>query len=87
MSGSRTEYMKENGNTTVCMERAKLPGLMADVMKASTNMIRNMDSVHSCGLMEENISDTGKTENSMEEESTTYPVDRKRSVSGWKVKR
>lgn len=56
-------------------------------MKETTNTTRNMAMEHSSGQMEENMPDTGKMENNMAGESTTYRTDRKRSENGSKVKR
>lgn len=82
MSGSKTESMKEIGSIIVCMEKEKLHGLMEDVMKANTNMIRNMDLVHSSGQMEENMLDIGKMENSMEEVNIFFRTERKKLDNG-----
>jgi len=60
---------------------------MEDATKVSINMTRNMDSVLFIGLMAENISDTGRMENSMVGVNTICQVDRKRLESGLKARR
>lgn len=43
-------------------------GPMEENILEIISMTKNMDKVHSNGLMEENIKDNGKMENNMEEE-------------------
>jgi hypothetical protein len=60
---------------------------MDDAIKDNTNTIKNMDSVHFIGQMEESISETGKMVNSMVEDNTTSQVDKKRLVNGFKARK
>lgn len=78
MSGFKTESMKETGSITVCMVKERLHGLMEDVIKVNINTIKNMDSEHSSGQMEENMLDIGKMVNNMEEENISFQMDRRK---------
>ena len=78
MSGLKTESKKENGSITVCMVKERLHGLMEDAIKVNINTIKNMDSEHSSGQMEENMLDIGRMESNMEEENISFQMDRKR---------
>jgi len=60
---------------------------MVDATKVNINMIKSMDSEHSFGPMEENTLETGKRESNMEEESTTFQVDKKKLENGFRVKK
>ena len=60
------------------MVKERLHGLMEDAIKVNINTIKNMDSEHSSGQMEENMLDIGRMENNMEEENISFQMDRKR---------
>ncbi len=75
------------GNTIECTEKVKSAGSTEEVMKETTSTTRNTGMESSYGQMEENTLDTGKTASSMEEESITCPMERKRSENGSRAKR
>jgi hypothetical protein len=79
--------MKGIGSTIECMEKEKLLGLMDDLTKDSTSMIKNTVSAHFSGLTGENTSDIGKTGSNMEEANIIYRTGRRRLDNGWRVKK
>ena len=78
MSGPKTGNTKVNGNTIRCMEKEKSLGLTGECMKDSMKTIKNTEPELSTGQMEENTSAAGKKENSMAEDSTIWPMARKK---------
>ena len=61
--GSMEGAMRATGKTIVCMAMALIPGQTVDVMRASTMMIKSMDTVYIFGKMDENMKDTGRMGN------------------------
>lgn len=59
MSGVKIGDMKGIGNTTKCMVLAKYNGRMAESIKDSIKMIRNMDKEHFTGLMVASMLEAG----------------------------
>ena len=60
------------------MEKVEFNGLMEKFIKVNIKTIENMVLVHSAGQMEENMLETGKMENNMEEENIIYLMEVKK---------
>lgn len=58
------------------MDAVGTRGKTVDGMKASINLTRSMDSVHTDGQMDVNIRGSGSKENSMGEASTYSKIDK-----------
>ena len=87
MSGSKTEITKVIGSTIECMVKEKLPGLMADAIRANINMIKNMALEPFSGPMEESMLAIGRMVNSMEEGSTSCLMAIRRLASGLRARK
>ncbi len=82
----KTENISVNGKIIKCMEKEKYNGLMVKYTKDSIRMIKNMDLVHLVGLMEGNMLDSGKMENSMVGENTICQIKVKNLGNGSKAR-
>ena len=87
MYGFKIAPIKDSGNTTECMEMENQFGSMVVHTMVNTSTIKNMDLEHSVGLMAGSMSDCGKMENNMEEESISSPMEIKKQDNGFKAKK
>lgn len=60
--GKMAESFMDNGQIMIWRDMEYIYGVMEEVMKVSTKMIKNLDLVYIIGLMEENMKDGGTKE-------------------------
>jgi len=82
MYGQIKESMKVTGRIISYMEMESTPGLMAGDTKASTSTIRKKATEFTPGLTGRNTMASGKTESSMEKQSSQIQKENPRSDSG-----
>jgi len=76
--GFKIVNTSEIGKIIKCMEKAGFNGQMEKYIKASIRTTESMVMVHLAGQMEENMLETGKMENNMEEENIIYLMEVKK---------
>jgi hypothetical protein len=86
INGRTAENMKENGRTIRWREAECLHGLTTEDMKVNILMIKRRATVSFTGLMEENTTEIGKTENNMEQGHILQLLARPDKVNGLKAK-
>lgn len=70
MCGAKTGSTRASGRTTKCTELVRPNGQMDESMRANILTIKNTESAHFTGKMEESTMELGKMEDSMEGVST-----------------
>ena len=63
------------GETTICMAKVSIFGLMEDAMKVSMTWTKNKDLVHTNGQMEEYMKEIGMLESNMAWVNTNYQME------------